>query len=144
VPYLDQIVIANSATLREGATWDLVGASWDIIEVPSVPVQAEFALLVSLLLSRDEALVEHELRMTLTAPDGSPQGQMMANVPASADEQLADLPPGGARAETVLVAKGVIFRQYGHHQLNLLWDGKPLREPMRLLVVEGNTAAEGS
>jgi len=43
VPYLDQFVIASSAT-PNGTTWDLVGASWDIIPAPQVPAQTKIVV----------------------------------------------------------------------------------------------------
>jgi hypothetical protein len=144
MPSLDQIVIANSASPGSGGTWDLVGASWDMLTAPTVPIQADFVLLVSLLLTGEEASSEHQLALALIAPNGSTVGGMRANVGRATDEQLATLPEGEPiRVETVMGAKGVVFPEHGMYDLNILWDDRPLRQPMKVRIAEGETPEGG-
>lgn len=139
-PILDQIVLANRAVAQPGGTLDLYGASWDTLETPAVPIQQEqFALFLSLLLTPEEARTEHQIRVGITAPSGTGIGYMVATVTAGAEpaiEAMGDDELG--RAETVLEARGVVYPEFGTYELSILWDGTPLREPMRINVVEAN------
>jgi hypothetical protein len=135
MPFLDQIVLASSAVPREGNTWDLIGASWDTLPAESLPVQTGFALLVSLLLSPEEAARDHEVAVGLTAPDGSSAGGMKATVARMGEQQILASADERVRAEMVLVAEGVVFTEHGLYGLSISWDGQPLREPLRIRVV---------
>ncbi len=135
MPYLDQFVIASSAT-PNGTSWDLEGASWDVIPAASVPVQTSFALLVSVLLTPEEARSDHTLTVSLRDAAGAAIGGMTTDIRGATEEQLAQSPGlPFARFETVLVAQGVVFPDYGRYELHVLWDDEPMREPMLLHVL---------
>jgi hypothetical protein len=140
-PFLDQIVLATGAVPREGSTWDLIGASWDTIPAATVPVAAQFALLVSVLLTPEEARSGHALEVQLIAPDGTRAGGIPANVAAADPATLEGDEP--VRAEVVLVARGVVFPEFGKYELRVLWDGEPLRDPLRVSVAEAPPANPG-
>ena len=135
MPFLDQFIIASSAT-PNGASWDLVGASFDLIEVAAVPVQTNFALLVSVLQSPEEARDEHRLTVTLRDPNGVAVGGITADMPPATESQVAQRPEiERARSEAVLTARGAVFPSFGRYELHVEWDGVALREPMALYVL---------
>jgi hypothetical protein len=139
VPLLDQCAIATRAT-QNGSTWDLVGTSWDVIEAEDVPVTTEFVLLVSVVMSLEEAMSDHVLAVTLRGPSNAPLGGMSARVVAPTPEQLQAGPDVGYwRAESILNARGVTLPEFGRYDVVFEWDGEALREPMPLSVIPPRT-----
>jgi hypothetical protein len=135
VPVLDQFIIANSVSSNPDGTVDLFGASWDYIETASVPVGGKFSLLLSVLQTPEEARLEHTLMVEIFAPSGQPLARFSASVPMAPEAALDTLPEGDlARMETVLNASGFNYPEFGRYEIALLWDGEPLRAPMRFRI----------
>jgi hypothetical protein len=141
MPILDQFVIADSITTHPSGTVDISGASWDVIEAETVPVQQEsFALLISLLLTPDEGRQAHQLEVVISAPDGTRLSRMAMAIEAVPEERIAQLPEGDlGRIESVFHASGLVYPDYGRYAIELLWDGEQLRAPMRFRVSPPST-----
>lgn len=137
MPELDQFVIADGATPNANGTYDIFGASWDAIIAAELPVEKPtLVLLISVLLTREEAQTAHEMQVEVSAPNGTVMSRVRVGVAAGSGEQPPGIPEGlPFRFETVLTARGLQLAEYGRYPISMTWDGEPLRAPTGISVL---------
>lgn len=133
---LEYALLADGAAPRADGKLDVFGAGVDMIYAADVPTRHPSISLVARLFADAKDLKEtHALEIVFSQPDGEEIARAEQEISPVADEAITRH-DGKHGIGIVLQFAGMVFPEYGPYEIELLMDGKALRGPLHLSVLE--------